>query len=957
MLSKNTLVSISRSLIVFGLLTFTAAPGAYAVNKTSVAVSKASIASSPVVVYKSQIGKAMGEGISIRKGPGVQYGWQAGFHLGVTFKILGTSGSFYKVSYNGVTGYVSKQYVKIMAAGTPITVKPAAPAAPTTPALVYKNQTGIAASEGISIRTGAGTPYNKQGTFKLGETINILGTSGSWYKVSYSGVTGYVSNQDVIIIDSDVSDIAAAKLAVANLETQTAKDLTVEANLIGAEAAVTSANTAVKAVDIAAETAILQTKITAAETKVIAARTAFEAKVEAAAETAVAKAETSKLTADITAATAAVVAVKDTVKAAAFTARISAINSLAVVSTVSAINATQVNITFSKAIDPASLFTDGVSGTFKATLTLTSLDSVNAGTLAGTLSTDGKTLTVTAGNALSKRYDVVVDNLLAKDGTSLVKYSDLVTIAADKTAPTIISTTKTSAGTFKVTFSEPLSAVGTISYKLADGTVINNGGNGVTNTLSADRKEITFVVGNDVAANKQVIATFIGTQDQAGNLLTPNPSIASFVKGDKDGIAPTVASITQTGALTFSVKFSEQVSSKPVVKIGGVAVATANIVQDATDLTMYKVTVPSALDGVTNVAVETFVDLSGENGTDINKVVTFVKDIVAPKVVSSVVSVNTTDTKEYLVVTFDKDVTLANPTIDATSGSYVKDFVTTTLADLDIAPQTATYKDATNKKVIQVPLATLLTNKDVKGAVYTLNLAFAGITNGASVAASTASTTFTRSEDGIAANANVLGAPTVSADVNNNNKVKVTFTGAVDGASASNAANYTVDGAIIESVSLQPLSGGTQIAVLNLKAGSNGFTGIRNISVANVKALGSSKVMVPYSVNTVSLNENVAPVVTSAKLTATNKITLTFSEAITDSVANDFEVLFGGVSLATPETVSVGAVATTTKTITIPDVTAAQLSAGISLKGLTTLDVVDAAGNKLTVPTNIIVTQ
>jgi len=156
MLSKNTLVSISRSLIVFGLLTFTAAPGAYAVSKTSVAVSKASIASSPVVVYKNQIGKAMGEGISIRKGPGVQYGWQAGFHLGETFKILGTSGSFYKVSYNGVTGYVSKQYVKIMASGTPITVKPAAPAAPTTPAVVYKNQTGIAASEGISIRTGAG---------------------------------------------------------------------------------------------------------------------------------------------------------------------------------------------------------------------------------------------------------------------------------------------------------------------------------------------------------------------------------------------------------------------------------------------------------------------------------------------------------------------------------------------------------------------------------------------------------------------------------------------------------------------------------------------------------------------------------------------------------------------------------------------------------------------------------
>ena len=281
MLSKNTLVSISRSLIVFGLLTFTATPGAYAVNKTSVAVSKATISSSPVVVYKNQIGKATGEGISIRRGPGVQYGWQAGFHLGETFKILGTSGSFYKVSYSGVTGYVSKQYVKIMPAGTALTASPAAPAAPAASTVVYKNQTGIAASEGISIRTGAGTPYNKQGSFHLGETVKILGTSGSFYKVSYSGVTGYVSNQDLIIADSDLADIEVAQADVTNLEIQAAKDLTVEANLTTAEAADILANTSVAAVDIPAETAILQDKITAAEKTITAARTAFDNKVVA----------------------------------------------------------------------------------------------------------------------------------------------------------------------------------------------------------------------------------------------------------------------------------------------------------------------------------------------------------------------------------------------------------------------------------------------------------------------------------------------------------------------------------------------------------------------------------------------------------------------------------------------------------------------------------------------------
>ena len=56
----------------------------------------------------------MNEGISIRKGPGTQYGWQGGFHKGTTIKIVGTSGSFYKVSYSGVTGNASKQYITIV---------------------------------------------------------------------------------------------------------------------------------------------------------------------------------------------------------------------------------------------------------------------------------------------------------------------------------------------------------------------------------------------------------------------------------------------------------------------------------------------------------------------------------------------------------------------------------------------------------------------------------------------------------------------------------------------------------------------------------------------------------------------------------------------------------------------------------------------------------------------------
>jgi len=148
-----------------------------------------SVVKQPVVVYKNQYGIATGNGISIRTGAGIQYSWQGSFALGTKINILGTAGSFYKVSYSGKTGYVSKQFVKITAK----------PVAIVTPKTVYKNQYGIATGNGISIRTGAGTQYSWQGSFALGTKINILGTAGSFYKVSYSGKTGYVSNQYVKI--------------------------------------------------------------------------------------------------------------------------------------------------------------------------------------------------------------------------------------------------------------------------------------------------------------------------------------------------------------------------------------------------------------------------------------------------------------------------------------------------------------------------------------------------------------------------------------------------------------------------------------------------------------------------------------------------------------------------------------------------------------------------------------
>ncbi|MED1784282.1 hypothetical protein P4V43_20885 [Brevibacillus fortis] len=604
------------------------------------------------------------------------------------------------------------------------------------------------------------------------------------------------------------------------------------------------------------------------------------------------------------------------------------------------------------------MFADDKSGAFDAgVVTIKTIDSAEAGALSGKLSEDGKTLTVTTANAVSKRYNVVIDGIKAKDGSVIAKYDEVVTFAADTTAPAIVSTVKDSASTFTVTFSEPIKQIGTVTYKYADGTPVATG---VSHNFAPGADKVTFTMTSDIASGKTVVATIIGAQDTASNLLSPNPATVTMVKGALDGVAPTVSAITQTGATTFTVKFSEQLAANPTISINGTDVVAANVVKDATDATLYTVTATDVLDGAKTIAVKGFNDLSGEVGADTSKVVVFTKDAAAPKVASSNVVVDATDSKQYLELTFDKDVKVATGKVNVT-GTFVKDHITNTITVAD----TEVKQDATNKKVVRVNLDTLLGDvaTDVEGATYNLDLTFTGVTSAADVPVEAAKATFTRGKDGVPASGAVAKVTSVVQDATNNSKVNVTFDQAVDGASATNAANYKIDGAVVESVTLLPATtvGGvtTQVAVLNLKAGSNEFTGTRNINISDVKALGSTKVMEPFHTNTEVLKENVAPVVVSAKLTGTEEITLTFSEAVADDTAKDFEVLIEGKSQGTVETVTtgIGSTAVTTVKVAIAAVDADKIAKGISLKALDTIDVKDAAGNALSVPANIVVTQ
>ncbi|MDW8802529.1 SH3 domain-containing protein [Clostridium sp. A1-XYC3] len=117
---------------------------------------------------------------------------------GETVNIVGTYGDWYKVKYNSSYGYVSSKYISISGQNT------------TTPSTSTGNPSSISSGSGASavvqlkntssslnLRTAPGG--NVLTALSHGTKINILETSGSWYKVQANGNIGYVHSDFVSV--------------------------------------------------------------------------------------------------------------------------------------------------------------------------------------------------------------------------------------------------------------------------------------------------------------------------------------------------------------------------------------------------------------------------------------------------------------------------------------------------------------------------------------------------------------------------------------------------------------------------------------------------------------------------------------------------------------------------------------------------------------------------------------
>lgn len=117
----------------------------------------------------------------IRTGPGASFPLCGTMYANTSAAVLGISGSWYQVSYEGITGYITKNYTRSDSNGATLSVG-----------------SYVTVSRTVNVRTGPNASFSRIGTLRGGSEVEKLGTSGVWTKVKFNGLVGYIPTMYVI---------------------------------------------------------------------------------------------------------------------------------------------------------------------------------------------------------------------------------------------------------------------------------------------------------------------------------------------------------------------------------------------------------------------------------------------------------------------------------------------------------------------------------------------------------------------------------------------------------------------------------------------------------------------------------------------------------------------------------------------------------------------------------------
>ncbi|MCQ2558269.1 MAG: SH3 domain-containing protein [Oscillospiraceae bacterium] len=146
-----------------------------------------------VVSAYAEDGEITGNDVNFREGPGVKYDILGCIKKGTKVTINDRSNSSWTaVTFNGIKGYVSAGYVKVIQEQAP--AADPAPSAPVqnTEAAPVNGKAGTVNAMYVRMRSGPNTNASVITSLSTGANVTVTGTTGGWSAIVYNGTAGYM---------------------------------------------------------------------------------------------------------------------------------------------------------------------------------------------------------------------------------------------------------------------------------------------------------------------------------------------------------------------------------------------------------------------------------------------------------------------------------------------------------------------------------------------------------------------------------------------------------------------------------------------------------------------------------------------------------------------------------------------------------------------------------------------
>ncbi len=123
--------------------------------------------------FAANAGQASGTNVNVRSDASTSANVLGKINTGTEYDVLDKTGDWFKISYNGETGFVFAEYFEMTKADANID------------------------GSGVNLREKATTSSDSLGKYGDGDYVTVTGQNDSWYRVSHKGGSAYVSKDYV----------------------------------------------------------------------------------------------------------------------------------------------------------------------------------------------------------------------------------------------------------------------------------------------------------------------------------------------------------------------------------------------------------------------------------------------------------------------------------------------------------------------------------------------------------------------------------------------------------------------------------------------------------------------------------------------------------------------------------------------------------------------------------------